>query len=150
MKCRTQRGGKPEGSGAAIGAVRRAADALRDTFRPLASLIGKSEKAQRKLAPGTWQHSMLRDNLKALRMASALMDPGAGDGDRAEKRELQEALRAFASMIGKAEKAQAKFSPGTPHYALQRNRLKALRAAEALILAETDRRRGPEKVPRRP
>ena len=145
MKCRTQRGGKPEGSGAAIGAVRRAADALRDTFRPLASLIGKSEKAQRKLAPGTWQHSMLRDNLKALRMASALMDPGAGDGDRAEKRELQEALRAFASMIG-----QAKFSPGTPHYALQRNRLKALRAAEALILAETDRRRGPEKVPRRP
>jgi len=139
MKCRTQRGGKPEGGGAASAAVRRAADELRDTFRPIASLIGKSEKAQRNLAPGTWQHSMLRDNLQALRMASALMDPGAGDGDRAEKRELQKALRAFASMIGKAEKAQAKFSPGTSHYALQRNRLKALRAAEALILAELGR-----------
>lgn len=139
MKSRTIRGGKPEGGGAAIDAVRRAADALRDTFRPLASLIGKSEKAQRNLAPGTWQHSMLRDNLKALRMATALMGPGAGHGDRAAKRERQDALRAFASMIGKAEKAQAKFSPGTSHYALQRNRLKALRAAEALILAELGR-----------
>src|SRR4051794_12294876 len=40
----------------------------------IASLISKSAKAQRKLTPGTWQHSMLRDNLKALRFASALMN----------------------------------------------------------------------------
>ena len=148
MKCRTQRGGKPEGSGAAIGAVRRAADALRDTFRPLASLIGKSEKAQRKLAPGTWQHSMLRDNLKALRIASELMNLQADDTDRVARGDLQEALRAYASMIGKTEKAQAKFPPGTSHHALQRNRLKALRAAEALIQAELDKRRGPKGDPR--
>jgi len=87
-----------------IHAVRNAADEWREAFRPIASLIGKSEKAQRKLAPGTWQHAMLRDNLKALRMASALMDPGAGDGVRAGRRDLQEALRAFASMIGKTER----------------------------------------------
>ncbi|MGD9781757.1 MAG: hypothetical protein AB7V14_06335 [Kiritimatiellia bacterium] len=150
MKSRTNRCGKPQGIGPAIDAVRRAADEARETFRPIASLIGKSEKAQRNLAPGTWQHSMLRDNLQALRMASALMDPGAGGGDRVERRDLQDALRAFAAMIGKTAKAQAKFPPGTSHYALQRNRLKALRAAEALIQAELDPRRVQEKNPRKP
>lgn len=46
---------------------------LREALRPIASLISKSEKAQRKLEPGTWQHTMLRDNLKALRIAEALI-----------------------------------------------------------------------------
>lgn len=104
-----------------------------EALRPIASLISKSEKAQQKLAPGTWQHAMLRENLKALRIASMLMnrEPGvaldfAGD-------DLQEALRAVASMIGRSEKAQAKFSPGTSQHTLQRNRIKALRISAELI-----------------
>jgi len=44
---------------------------LQEARRPIASLISKSKKAQQKLAPGTWQHTMLRDNLKALQIASA-------------------------------------------------------------------------------
>lgn len=109
------------------------ADELQSALRPIASLISKSEKAKGKLAPGTWQHSMLRDNLKALRMASALM---SGEGDSSEdfsRDDLEEALHAFASMISKAEKAQAKFSVGTSQYALLRNRIRALRKAEALV-----------------
>lgn len=40
---------------------------------PLASLISKSEKAQRNLTPGSWQHAMLERNLAALRAAVALL-----------------------------------------------------------------------------
>jgi hypothetical protein len=37
---------------------------------PIASLIAKSEKARQKLASGTWQHTMLGENLDALRIAA--------------------------------------------------------------------------------
>jgi len=33
-----------------------------EVLRPIASLISKSEKAQQKLAAGTWQYKMLQDN----------------------------------------------------------------------------------------
>jgi hypothetical protein len=115
-------------------------DELQEALRPIASLISKSEKAQRQLVPGTWQHSMLRDNLKALRIASALMNSEADETDSFTRDDLQEALRAFASMISKTEKTQAKFSSGASQHTLQRNRLKALRMAEALITADLDKR----------
>jgi hypothetical protein len=114
-------------------------DELQEARRPIVSLISKSEKAQQKLAPGTWQHTMLRDNLKALHIASALMNKETTDTDHFTGDNLQEALRAFASMISKTEKAQTKFSPGTSQHTLQRNRLKALRIAEAVIKLELDK-----------
>jgi hypothetical protein len=114
-------------------------DELQEALRPIASLISKSEKAQQKLATGTWQHTMLRDNLKALHIAFALMNKEPDDKDRVTRDDLQEALGAFALMIGKAEQARAKFSPGTSQHTLQRNRLKALRIAEALIKTELDK-----------
>ena len=114
-------------------------DELQEARRPIASLISKSEKAQQKLAPGTWQHTMLQDNLKALQIASALMNKETTDTDNLTQDDLQEALRAFASMISKTKKAEAKFSPGTSQHTLQRNRLKTLRIAEALIKMELDK-----------
>lgn len=116
-------------------AVNDTTDELQEALRPIASLISKSEKAQQQLVPGTWQYTMLRENLKALRLASALMNKETNDADSFTQDDLQEALPAFASMISKTEKAQAKFSPGTSQHTLQRNRLKALRIAEALIKA---------------
>jgi hypothetical protein len=114
-------------------------DELQEARRPIASLISKSEKAQRKLAPGTWQHTMLRDNLKALHISSALMNNGTNETDKSTRDDLQEALRAFALMISRTEKSQANFSPGTSQHTLQRNRLKALRIAETLIKQGLDR-----------
>ncbi len=109
------------------------ADDVQEALRPIASLISKSEKAQQKLAPGTWQHTMLGDNLRALRIASALMDKETGDADTFTRDDVRAALRAFASMLRKTEEAQAKFSPGTSQYTLLRNRLKALRVALSLL-----------------
>jgi hypothetical protein len=114
-------------------------DDLTEALRPIASLISKSEKAQQKLAPGTWQHTMLGDNLRALHIASALMNKETRDTNSFRRDDLQEALQAFASMISKAEKAQAKFTPGTSQHTLQRNRLRAMRAAEALIKVELNK-----------
>jgi hypothetical protein len=114
-------------------------DDLQAARPPIASLISKSEKAQRRLAPGTWQYTMLGDNLKALHIASAVMNDATGDTDGFAPDDLQEALRALTSMIDRTEKAQVKFPLGTSQHSLLRNRLKALRIAEALIQAESDK-----------
>ncbi len=111
-------------------------DELQEALRPIASLLSKSEKAQQKLAPGTWQHTMLQNNIKALSIASALMKKENHGTDRFTQAELQEAIQAVTSMISKAEKAQAKFMPKTSQHTLQANRLKALRMAETLIKEE--------------
>ncbi|HEY9624608.1 MAG TPA: phosphoenolpyruvate synthase [Crinalium sp.] len=108
-------------------------DELQKALRPIASLISKSEKAQQKLSPGTWQYTTLRDNLKALRYAFALMEKETNDTDHFTRNDLQEILRAFAAMISKTENAQAKFSPGTSQHTLQRNRLKALRIGRKIV-----------------
>ena len=99
--------------------------------RAIASLISKSQKAQQKLAAGTWQHKMLRNNLEALHVASALVCKETNDSDRFTEDQLSDALCALGSMIERAENAQAKFSPGTSHHTSQRNRVEALRSAEA-------------------
>lgn len=101
--------------------------------KPLLSLIGKSEKAQQKLAPGTWQHAMLRDNLEALHIGHAMMG-GKPTGDVSHT-ELTKAQQSLASMIAKAEGAQAKFSPGTSQHTLLKNRIAALQMAAHLIAA---------------
>lgn len=104
-------------------------------MRPLVSLIRKSEKARRKLTPGAWQHTMLRNNLQALRLARRRWTRAAGKAVRIKPDELSNALAALSSMIRKSRKAQAAFKPGTPQHTLQRNRLKALRTARAHLKA---------------
>lgn len=114
--------------------VEYSTDDVREARRPLASLTSKSEKAREKLAPTTWQHVMLTDNLNALHLATALMD-GEAAGDRSPD-EIRAALDALASMAGRTEKAMSKFPAGTSQHTLQVNRLKALRVAEAFVQEE--------------
>ena len=114
-------------------------DEVREALRPIASLLSKSEKARQKLAPGSWQEAMLRDNIKALQLASALIN-GETDGAtvRFAQDDLQKALGALASMINRTGNALAKFAPGTSQHTLQTNRLKALGIAQAFIKAALD------------
>ena len=110
--------------------------------RPIASLIGKSAKAQEKLAPETWQYKMLRDNLRALRLAEALLDGQTAAAAGFAPEDLPAALRALAAMAAKTEPALAKFPPGTSQHTLSRNRLQALRTATALVEAELAKCKG--------
>lgn len=119
----------------APGMTKPATDEWKTLLQPIASLISKSEKAQQKLTPGTWQHTMLQVNLKALHIASALMNKQSREVEALTQDDLQDALRAFATMTTRSEKARAKFTPGTSPHTLQQNRLRAFRAAEASIAA---------------
>lgn len=112
------------GSSAGPGAKARA---------PIASLIHKSEQARQKLTPGTWQHTMLTENLKALHMGAALLDREEGGAVPFPPEELEAARRAFTSMIARTQAAQPKFPPGTAQHTLLQNRLFALQAADALV-----------------
>lgn len=114
-------------------------DDLRAARAPIASLISKSEKAQQKLAPNTWQYAMLQSNLTALHLASALMYGGAGDSEAFPPSAVREALNALEAMIDRTEKAAVKFAPGTSQHTLLENRLRALRIAGAFMKAELER-----------
>jgi hypothetical protein len=111
---------------------------LRDALRPITSLISKSEKARTKLTSGTWQHTMLTDTLKALRAASALMGGESGDVNDCASSDLKETLRTLETMIDRTESAKLKFMPGTSQHTLQKNRLRALRIAGAIITKELE------------
>jgi hypothetical protein len=103
---------------------------MKTDLAPLQSLLSKSEKAITKLRDGTWQHTMLTNNIKALRIALALMDDEGADFTPDE---LGAALAALADMTDRTGKSRSKFSAGTSQHTLQDNRLKALRAAENAI-----------------
>jgi len=107
-----------------------------EALPPIASLLSKSEKAQGKVAPGTWQHTMLTGNIRALRTASALLDEASGEQNEMARDDLESALSALDSMIERVAGTQTKFSPGTSQHSLQRNRLKALRIARAAVVAK--------------
>lgn len=111
----------------------RTTDESKELIQPITSPISKSEKAQAKLTRGTWQHTMLSENLRALHVALALMSERKDRADEPTRKDLQDALGTFAEMMAKSEKVQGKFPPGTSQHTLQRNRLRAFRAAEALI-----------------
>lgn len=113
-----------------------APDDLQEAIRPIASLISKSEKAQQRLVPGSWQYAMLQENLDALRLVLGMMGKRPNDRDPADQEALQAARRAFAGMLVRCEKAQLKFVPGTSQATLLRNRIRALRVADAVIGAE--------------
>ncbi|MCZ7591781.1 MAG: hypothetical protein M5U15_06355 [Kiritimatiellae bacterium] len=106
-----------------------------EAMRPLLSLIGKSEKAQQKLAPGSWQYAMLRDHLCALRLATRLLNNRPPRG--ASLDELKNAVASIDAMIAKTKPSLTRFAPGTPHRSLAQNRLFALRAARAAISSQS-------------
>ncbi len=105
---------------------------MNPAHRPLFSLISKSEKALLKLQPGTWQHTMLSENLTALRLAIALLTHPTDATAPFTPQELRDTL---PTMISKTQTAQAKFPPGTSQHTLLQNRLQALHLAETTIKA---------------
>ena len=109
--------------------------------RALVSLLGKSAKARRKLAPGTWQRTMLDGNVRALRLALALLRRTRRSAAPIDPAALRDAQRAVASMLTRTAKAKASFPPGTSPHTLQRNRQRALRLARARIRLELERHR---------
>lgn len=106
---------------------------IHKTIRPIASLLSKSEKVVQKLAPGTWQHAMLWNNIRALQVATELMSGQPVKPDRFSPDDLQDAHKALVSMIDRTQKAQPQFPSGTSQHTLLRNRLQSLQKADDFI-----------------
>ena len=70
---RSARGRSSEASEKRMTDTNYTTEELLEALRPITSLINKSEKAIRKLKPQTWQHSLLRNRLHALRVAVELL-----------------------------------------------------------------------------
>lgn len=107
---------------------------LRPVLRPLASLLGKCEKAQQKLAPGTGPYGRMQDSVHALRLATALLD-GRTDAASFSTDELARARATLDGLAHKTDAALARFPEGTAQHALLRNRLRALRHATLAVAA---------------
>lgn len=117
-----------------------ATDEIQEVSRPIVSLMGKLEKAQEKLTPGTWQYTMVQDNLSALRCALDLMHKETSGTSTFTQGDLQEALRSLLVLISKTDTAKSRRSPGTSQHTLLENRLKALRLAEERTRAELEKK----------
>ncbi len=109
-----------------------------EAIRPLTSLLAKSEKAVVKLTPGTWQHTMLQKNNKALRFALRLLGYKQYPRVNFSTSEASEVLAAFDEMIQRVAGTRTKFSPGTSQHTLQENRLRALNLAKRRITDSVD------------
>lgn len=114
------------------------AEEVRQARAPIASLLSKSEKAQQKVAPDTWQYAMLAANIQALRVALPLLGEEGQDPGEPSSEDLKAALQALDSMVERVENTRTRFAPGSSQHTLQHNRLKALRIARTAVLAKLD------------
>lgn len=108
---------------------------MKEALQAITDMIGRSEKAQAKFAEGTSQHTLQKNRIKALRIASALIvkELTGGGVEPCTKEDLEKAQAPLASLISKSEKARQKLETGSwQHTMLERN-LKALRIALLLL-----------------
>ena len=103
------------------------------------SAVGRCEKVWPKFAEGTSQHSLLKNRIKALYIAKALIS-GKEKRDGYGKEELQQALTPIESIISKCEKARLKFEDGSSHYIRFSKMIDAMETAKAYIEYEINKR----------
>jgi hypothetical protein len=102
----------------------------------IASMSSKSEKAKEKFLQGTSQHTLQKNRLNALTIASSLISKELADSDVIDyytKEDLEKALAPLASLISKSEKAQKKLAQGSWQHTMLSNNLKALHIASPLL-----------------
>ena len=109
---------------------------LQRVLPPLTSLLSKSEKVLRGLPRDSWQHQRLVANVRALRLSVQVLsgDIGATEIDPDARLETLNTLHLLCTQV---EKVLDHFAPDSAQYALQRNRLNALRVAAQSLAASS-------------
>lgn len=115
-------------------------DELGTALQALASMIRRSENVQIKLKAGSSQASLVRNRLKALHIASALvtkvLEVGSNNEFKFDREDLEKSLPPITSTIIKCEKALVKLKDGTPQTKLTKNMIHALSLSLSLIHKE--------------
>lgn len=97
----------------------------------LSSTITKCEKMQLKFSEGTSQYSLLKNRIKALNIAKALITNNKTKNYTAK--ELREALPPVVSIINKTTKAQSKYEKGTSQFNRFDPLIQAMRISKVFI-----------------
>jgi len=105
---------------------------VEEAQRALSSMLHKCERAQDKLDEGTWQWTLMRDNIHALQLALSLITKPL-ETNGFTKADLEEAHRALSSAVCRVGKAQEKLTQGTSQWTLAKNRIHALQLVLSLI-----------------
>lgn len=109
---------------------------MEEALQAIASMINRTEKAKGKFTQGTSQHTLQKNRLKALHIASSLISKSATGRDTVDchtEEDLKNALAPITSLISKSEKAQAKLAQGTWQHTMLDHNLKALHMALPLL-----------------
>lgn len=108
---------------------------LEAALQALSSMISRTENVKTKFKEGSSQHSLQRNRLAALKIASFLISQELGEspGDLPTEEELQKARAPIASLLSKSEKAQQKLAPGTWQHTMLEANLRALAIAAQLL-----------------
>lgn len=104
---------------------------LDDAMRVVESAISRCEKIQPKFQPGTAQHSLLKNRLRALRTAQRLL---SGEAGGIPKEELEAALPPAASILRKTEAARRKHPADSPAYKRFSPTIRAMELVKDLLL----------------
>ena len=109
---------------------------MEKALRAITSMISRTEKSKEKFEQGTSQHTLQKNRLKALNIASSLISKGIAESDALDcytEEDLKNALAPITSLISKSEKAQAKLTQGTWQHTMLNNNIKALNMALPLL-----------------
>ncbi len=115
---------------------------MAEAIQSIAEMIDRSEKAQIKFEPGTSQHTLQKNRIKALYISSSLVAKELAKNDATvdfTKEDLEKAVAPIASLISKSERAQTKLTPDTWQYRMLRRNLNALYIASPLLTKELDK-----------
>ena len=105
----------------------------------VSSTIRNCEKIQPKFQEGTSQHTLLKNRIKALKIARFII-AGESSIGQYTKDELIYALRPVSSIISKCEKAQMKFLKESPHYFRLEKMIKAMSISKSYITDEISKK----------
>ncbi len=109
---------------------------INEALQAIASMISRTEKSKERFAQGTSQHTLQKNRLKALHIASLLISKVLVENNAVDcytEEDLKNALAPIASLISKSEKARQKLSQGTWQHTMLSNNLKALHMALPLL-----------------
>lgn len=99
--------------------------------------VANCEKMQLKFAEGTPQHTLLRNRIKALRIARALLMED-GSASAYSDAELSDAIRPIASIISKCQSGKQKHASGSATYARLQRTIDAMETALKAIYSVND------------
>ena len=102
------------------------------------SVIARCQRMQPKFAPGTAQHTLLKNRIQAMEIARRLLAEGEAAPSSAQ--ELTDALEPVASALRKCEKARSKYAPDSGQYRRYGGTIQAMELARELMEAELRRR----------